>query len=71
MAGAASKQVQFTDSAQFQDPGVPRCWAPYGGFPKLGVPFLGGPYNKDCSLLFWGLYWGPILGNYHKSAWDS
>ena len=28
----------------------------YGGFPKLGVPFLGGPYNKDYSIL------GSILG---------
>ena len=22
-----------------------------GGFPKLGIPFLGGPHNKD--YLFW------------------
>ena len=27
------------------------------GFPKLGVPFLGGPYNKDCNVL------GSILGS--------
>ena len=24
----------------------------FGGFPKLGVPFLGGdPHNKDCSIV--------------------
>ena len=23
----------------------------YGNFPKLGVPVLGGPYNKDYSIL--------------------
>ena len=27
------------------------------GFTKLGVPFLGGPYNKDHSI------WGSILGS--------
>ena len=27
------------------------------GFPKLGVPFLGGPHNKDYSIL------GSILGS--------
>ena len=36
----------------------------YGGFPKLGVPFLGVPIIR--TIVFWGLYWGPtILGNYH------
>ena len=29
----------------------------YGGFPKLGVPFLGDPHNKDYSIL------GSILGS--------
>ena len=23
----------------------------FGGFPKLGVPFLGGSYNKDYSIV--------------------
>ena len=33
-----------------------------GIFPKLCVPFLGVPIIR--SILFWGLYWGPlILGN--------
>ena len=28
---------------------------------------MGGPYNK--TVIFWGLYWGPlILGNYHILA---
>ena len=31
---------------------------PHGGFPKLGVPFLG-PHNKDYSIL------GSILGSPH------
>ena len=36
----------------------------YGGFPKLGVPFLGAPIIR--TIVFWGLYWGPlILGMYH------
>ena len=35
----------------------------FGGFPKLGVPFLGVP--KGRTIVFGGLYWGPpILGNY-------
>ena len=35
------------------------------GFPKLGVPLLGDPYNNGFDI-FWGQYWGPILlGNYH------
>ena len=29
----------------------------FGGFPKLGVPFLGDPHNKDYST------WGSILGS--------
>ena len=37
---------------------------PYGGFPKLGVPLLGVPIIR--TIVFWGLYWGPlILENYH------
>ena len=36
----------------------------YGGFPKLGVPLLGGPRLR--LIVFWGLYWGPLFGeNYH------
>ena len=37
----------------------------YGGFPKLGVPFLGVPIIR--TTVFGGLYyWGPpVLGNYH------
>ena len=35
-------------------------------FPKLGVPFFGGPIIR--TMLFWGLYWGRlILGNYHRA----
>ena len=34
----------------------------FGGFPKLGVPFLGVPILRD----FGGIYLGPImLGNCH------
>ena len=33
----------------------------YEAFQKLGVPFWGGPYNKDYSV-FGSLY---IQGNYH------
>ena len=29
----------------------------FGGFPKLGVPFLGVPIIR--TIVFWGLYWGP------------
>ena len=36
----------------------------YGGFPKLGVPFLGVPIIRN--IVYWGLYLGPLtLGNYH------
>ena len=36
----------------------------YGGFPKLGVAFLGVPIIR--TIMFGGLYWGPpILGKYH------
>ena len=32
--------------------------------PHLG--YLWGPYNKEYSIISWGLYWGPpIYGNYH------
>ena len=39
-----------------------------GGFPKLGVPFGGGPHNKDYGIIaFWGVYWVPlILGKYRS-----
>ena len=34
------------------------------GFPKIMGTFLGVPIIR--SIVFWGLYWGPlILGNYH------
>ena len=33
----------------------------YGGFPKLGVSFLGGPYNKDYSIL-WFISGSAYLG---------
>ena len=40
-----------------------------GGFPKLGVPFLGVPIIR--TIIFWGLYWGPlVLGNY-QLRWSS
>ena len=36
----------------------------YGGFPKLGVPFLGLPIIR--IIIFGDLYWSPlILGSYH------
>ena len=36
-----------------------------GGFPKLGVPFLGVSIIRRV-IVYLGLYWGPlILGNYH------
>ena len=36
----------------------------YGGFPKLGVPFLEVPIIR--IIVLWGLYWVPLfLGNYH------
>ena len=42
----------------------------FGGFPKLAVPFwvlgLGFRVPIIRTIVFWGLYWGPlILGNYH------
>ena len=38
-----------------------------GGFPKLGVPFLGVPMIR--TIVFWGLYWGPlILGKYQSGC---
>ena len=40
---------------------------PHGGFPKLGVHFLGVPIIR--IIVFGGLYWGtPILGNYHMEV---
>ena len=37
---------------------------PIWRFPKLGVLFWGVPILR--IIVFWGLYWGPlILGNYH------
>ena len=34
-----------------------------GGFPELGVPFLGTPITR--TIVFWGLHGGPlILGDY-------
>ena len=37
-----------------------------GGFTKLGVPFPGGPYKKDCSMI------GSILGSpRHLLQWTS
>ena len=36
-------------------------------FPKLGYLF-GGPSNKDCNLISWGLYWGYLyLGKLSSS----
>ena len=54
-------------STDVKVPAKPWCVImPYGGFPKLGVPFLGIPIIR--TIVFWGLYWGPlILGNYHIS----
>ena len=40
----------------------------HGGFPKLGVTFLGVPIIR--TIVFWGLYWGPpFLGNYHMISY--
>ena len=39
-----------------------------GSFQKLGVPYLGGPYNKDPTI--WGTILGsPIFGNSHIAVW--
>ena len=38
-------------------------------FPKIRGTFLGGPHNKDKSILgciYWGL---PIYGNFQKNGW--
>ena len=29
----------------------------FGGFPKLGGTFVGGPHNK----VYWGRVWGPLF----------
>ena len=39
-------------------------WGLIWGFPKIRGTFLGVPIIR--TIVFWGLYWGPlILGNYH------
>ena len=38
------------------------CWnliLRYGGFPKLGVPFLGVPIIR--TTVYWGPFWGPLI----------
>ena len=40
---------------------MPEMIRELGGFPKIGVPFLGGPNNKDHSIL--GSKLGSILGS--------
>ena len=44
---------------------VVSCLQEYnGGYPKLGVPFLGVVIIR--TIVYWGLCWGTlILGNYH------
>ena len=37
--------------------------SPYGGFPKLRVPFWGVPIKR--TIIYWGLWGTLILGNYH------
>ena len=42
----------------------------YGGFPKLGIPFGGGPQNKDSRVLgsiLGSLYFGKLLNKGTKS----
>ena len=41
-------------------------YSSYEGFQKLGVPFWGGPYDKDYSA-FGSLY---IQGNYHMELFS-
>ena len=41
-----------------------------GRFPKLGVPLLGGPYDKDPAN--WGTISGsPIFGNSHLGLLEA
>ena len=56
-----SQAYQYRFLKRTHDP----CGIPNGGFPKLGVPFVG-PHNKDYSI--WGSILGSlILGNHHMS----
>ena len=42
----------------------------HGGFPKLGGTILGGPYNKDYTILG-SMLRSPILENYHMIVYAS
>ena len=58
-----SSLIDRTAVSSLQFP-ITRVYSLYGGFPKLGVPFLGAPIIR--IIVFWFPYWGPsILGNYH------
>ena len=38
------------------------------GFPKIRGTFLGVPIIRIRIIVYWGLYWGPlILGNYQMA----
>ena len=52
-AGSPVSPVIQTAELQF-----PLSGYPCRSFPKLAIPLLGGPSNKDYSIL--GLYWGPL-----------
>ena len=62
VTGGANLNQKSAIKAGTAGPQIPND--PYGGFPKLGVPF-GGPYKKDYSIL------GSILGypNFGKLPW--
>ena len=35
------------------------------GFPRIGVPFLGGPFKRILFYSIWGIKGSPISGNTH------
>ena len=40
----------------------------FGGFPKLGVPFLGGSILR--TIIYLGVCWGPFFGKPPFRFWD-
>ena len=46
--------------------GASTCCPVNGDFPTLGVPFLGVPHNKDCSILV-SILGSPYLGKLPSS----
>ena len=56
----ASDSIPFDETRVFGVGPAPASSAS-GGFPIRGT-FLGVP--KIRNIVYWGLYWGPILGKY-------